>query len=503
MGSGQDSIEKGRDAAYHEGKRENGAGMLSAGEILLLNQLLYCPKEEDEKTTIHAYQGNTIGVLLNRWSAEPLPDEADCGLCMKGKEWNHIVRLIAENPDLRRMMIQSVHWDEAAGGGGGMSVVFTGRCLREAVVVFRGTAAGEWRDDFLGGAATGERDGVSTTQQRNALEWYRSLGLSGHFSRITVSGHSKGGNKAKYIALMEDSVTRCVSFDGQGFSDEFIEKYRDRICVRQQVIENHNMEYDYVNILLNDVGKKFYYQGFADKRRGILRMHCINAFFWFGEGDSCFLVRGEKEEEGKMQVLDRFLNSCLRSLSREKKIDMTEFLGAMAELELGAESEEPFVIEDDQKDSSGKKNRQNAMVSLLLQGKNLDLTAYLLAYLMEYQRTVPEWMDSIEQVSEKFGLRGLKLLTQIAKGMSEWNDLEIWIKGIGILMDAAPDWMWERLQSLCEERCGWGISEGDLRRLAGIVNRAAEMGKNISVRPGTGEDLNYCKSSLQGTGQGR
>ena len=73
--------------------------MLSAGEILLLNQLLYCPKEEDEKTTIHAYQGNTIGVLLNRWSAEPLPDEADCGLCMKGKEWNHIVRLIAENPD--------------------------------------------------------------------------------------------------------------------------------------------------------------------------------------------------------------------------------------------------------------------------------------------------------------------------------------------------------------------------------------------------------------------
>ena len=143
------------------------------------------------------------------------------------------------------------------------------------------------------------------------------------------------------------------------------------------------------------------------------------------------------------------------------------------------------------------------MVSLLLQGKNLDLTAYLLAYLMEYQRTVPEWMDSIEQVSEKFGLRGLKLLTQIAKGMSEWNDLEIWIKGIGILMDAAPNWMWERLQSLCEERCGWGISEGDLRRLAGIVNRAAEMGKNISVRPGTGEDLNYCKSSLQGTGQGR
>lgn len=463
--------------------------MFSVGEILLLNQLLYYPKEEDGKETINAYQGNTIGALLKRWSAEPLPDEADCGLCMKGKEWNHIVRLIGGNPELSRMRIQSVHWDEAAGGGGGMSVVFTRGYFREAVVVFRGTAAGEWRDDFLGGAATGEKDGVSTAQQKNALEWYRSLELPGHFSRITVSGHSKGGNKAKYIALMEDSVSRCVSFDGQGFSDEFIEKYRDRICERQQVIENHNMEYDYVNILLNDVGKRFYYQGFAVEKKGILRTHCINAFFWFGEGESCFLVRGEKEAEGKMQELDRFLNSCLRSLPKEKKIDMVEFLGIMAELELGAEPEENFVTGENQKDSSGKQNRQNAMVSLLLQGKNLDLTAYLLAYLIEYQRAEPEWINSIEQIFEKFGLTGFILLSQIAKGVSEWNHSEVWIKGIGVLMNAAPDWMWERLQSICEERYGWGISEGDLRRMADIVRRAAELGENISVRPGTGEDL--------------
>ena len=135
----------------------------------------------------------------------------------------------------------------------------------------------------MGGAATGEEDQVSTAQQKNGLEWYRSLGLSEHFCKITVTGHSKGGNKAKYIALMDDSVSRCVSFDGQGFSDEFVKHYKDRICERQKVIENHNMEYDYVNILLNDVGRRFYYQGFADKKRGILREHCINAFFWFGD----------------------------------------------------------------------------------------------------------------------------------------------------------------------------------------------------------------------------
>lgn len=202
--------------------------MLSIGEILLLNQLLYCPREVKEKRIAGGYQENTIGMLLHQWLARPVPDEEECGICMRGKEWNRIIRLIAENPRLSSMSIQSVHRDEADGGGGGMSAVFADSRLGEAIVVFRGTAAGEWRDDFLGGAVTGQADGVSTAQQENALRWYRSLGLSGHFSRITVTGHSKGGNKAKYIALMEESVNRCVSFDGQGFSDEFIVKYRKK-----------------------------------------------------------------------------------------------------------------------------------------------------------------------------------------------------------------------------------------------------------------------------------
>ena len=458
--------------------------MLSVGELLLLNQLMYNP--EGEKRTMDEYQGNTIGVLVEQRQKMPYPDNADCGFCMKGREWNRINRLIAENPKLRCMWIERVHRDEADGGGGGMSAVLIESRDKEAVVVFRGTAKGEWRDDFLGGAATGEEDQVSTAQQKNGLEWYRSLRLSKNFGKITVTGHSKGGNKAKYIALMDDSVSRCVSFDGQGFSDEFVKQYKDRICERQKVIENHNMEYDYVNILLNDVGQRFYYQGFADRKKGILREHCINAFFWFGEGNSCFLVRAKGEDAGKMQVLDRFLNSCLRSLTRSRKIDMMEFLGAMAELKLGAEPEEPIMEEG--KDNS-KRDRQNAEFSLLLQGENPELTAYLLAYLIKYQQTDQEWVDSIEQISDKFGLIGLKLLSQIAKGILEREDSKLLVKGVGSLMNAAPDWMWEMLQGILEEKFGWGISEEDVRRLAGIVKRSAEMAEHITVLPGEGEDL--------------
>ena len=109
-------------------------------------------------------------------------------------------------------------------------------------------------------------------------------------------------------------MSRCVSFDGQGFSDEFVEKDQDRIRRRQQVIENHNMEYDYVNILLNDVGKRIYYRRIPDGQGGFWESHCVNAFFWFGEGDACFLVRSGKGEAKEMQELNRFLNSCLRCL---------------------------------------------------------------------------------------------------------------------------------------------------------------------------------------------
>ena len=59
-----------------------------------------------------------------------------------------------------------------------------------------------------------------------------------------MTGHSKGGNKAKYITLMDDTVDHCVSFDGQGFSDEFMETYSDEIAARQHKIENHNVDYD-------------------------------------------------------------------------------------------------------------------------------------------------------------------------------------------------------------------------------------------------------------------
>ncbi len=112
-------------------------------------------------------------------------------------------------------------------------------------VVFRGTGAGEWIDNGMGlsgipnqntyvsysGSVT--RITVSTDhatlQQVEALNWFCKAAHKngwGSDCRITVSGHSKGGNKAQFITMHSEMIDRCISFDGQGFSPEAINELR-------------------------------------------------------------------------------------------------------------------------------------------------------------------------------------------------------------------------------------------------------------------------------------
>ncbi|MBR4545203.1 MAG: DUF2974 domain-containing protein [Oscillibacter sp.] len=59
---------------------------------------------------------------------------------------------------------------------------------------------------------------TDTAQQKNALAWYQDtyqkLGLERY--EVTVTGHSKGGNKSKYITLMDDSVSQMRFFRWTG-----------------------------------------------------------------------------------------------------------------------------------------------------------------------------------------------------------------------------------------------------------------------------------------------
>ena len=227
--------------------------LLDVKQVLLLENLTYMGYEKNKKLfpdllsidVDYATGDVTVGEVLEKIDVEALDDKKNYGSFMTGADWKKIKKAILADPVLRDMKILTVEGDTPEEGA--LSAVFVNSTTGEAVVAFRGTREYEWKDNFLGGAVTileegisnVNHDGVSTAYQEKALKWYQSLDLEG-YETITVTGHSKGGNKAKYITILDDSVTRCLSYDGQGFSDEFFEKYKEKIIARQYAISNHN-----------------------------------------------------------------------------------------------------------------------------------------------------------------------------------------------------------------------------------------------------------------------
>lgn len=119
-----------------------------------------------------------------------------------------------------------------------------------ATIVFRGTdSATAWADDF---------DGLSETdtKMQEAANNYIYSQINGIYdiSNITVTGHSKGGNLAMYTAIKnEEVITSCVSFNGQGFNDNFIKENKEDIEKVSSRITSINGYVDPINAALNSV----------------------------------------------------------------------------------------------------------------------------------------------------------------------------------------------------------------------------------------------------------
>lgn len=140
---------------------------------------------------------------------------------------------------------------------------------------FRGTGKGEWIDNGEGLSGVPEENiyrtyeqnrielshtiltrDYATDQQVEALNWFNMIAAKDGWTKdnkITLSGHSKGGNKAQFIAIHSDLIDNCYSFDGQGFSPEalasFEMQYGAKFEARRQNIYSFSTDNDYVNVL--------------------------------------------------------------------------------------------------------------------------------------------------------------------------------------------------------------------------------------------------------------
>ena len=123
-------------------------------------------------------------------------------------------------------------------------------------VGFAGTAADEWLDNAEG------LTNLSTLQQRDAAQYFDEMveryGITGA-DNVVVTGHSKGGNKAQYVTMESrhaDLIDSCVALDGQGFSNEAVEKwekYPELYEARRQKIILVAGQNDFVHVLGNRI----------------------------------------------------------------------------------------------------------------------------------------------------------------------------------------------------------------------------------------------------------
>ena len=359
---------------------------LTTERLALLNNLTYTNEMADPLPSIYKFEGRTVQDYINNYHLNGnINDQQEYSVFTDGEEWSKILQAVENDPNLCNLRITNIH----EGSMGDYALVFEEPNSSEVIVAFRGTGAKEWPDNFQGGGTTGTQDGVSTPQQESALQWYRSLKLE-EYGMVTVTGHSKGGNKAQYITIEDETVDRCVSFDGQGFSDEYFQSKSALIGKREAKITNHCAEGDYVNILLNSVGTQKYYEANESsiKSGGFAENHCPNTYLHYDENCNAYMLEGTQMKE--VADIDRFLNSYLRSLSPEEKADTLSVIGNLVEHGLDGDFE-GLSASDVINQYLNEENYRDKLVPLI-------------GYLIKYQEEYPETAESVKTILEGMGL---------------------------------------------------------------------------------------------------
>jgi len=107
-----------------------------------------------------------------------------------------------------------------------------------------------------GEADIGLLDNELTWQQKKAEAYMEKLWLKygDEYESFSLTGHSLGGNLATHMTItapegMRDKINHCISMDGPGFSEEYIEVHREEIEKAAEKIDHY--QWSWVSSLLN------------------------------------------------------------------------------------------------------------------------------------------------------------------------------------------------------------------------------------------------------------
>lgn len=317
-------------------------------------------------------------------------EENNISAYMTGAEWAAIIRALKRDEDILALQCQDYN-----------PHVFAA-CFTDpdgnAYVAFQGTANGhEWKDNV---------EGLNTSDtecQKMSLDYIESL----PYDDITVVGHSKGGNKAMYVTITSDKVTHCVAMDGQGFSQEFLDKYRAEIEANGFRITNYSLDTDYVHILLFPIpgSNQNYYANGGEQG---LRNHCPGAYYqYYKDADGTWqllldengipvMVEVPCENQG-IAYLHDFTCFVINVMPDRDKQKVVEYLSVLLALAMGEDS---YHIEVD-----GVVYTKDTLTQFIVSDQ--ETLALVLAYVLKYADTVGLSEAEIEALLRAFGFGDL------------------------------------------------------------------------------------------------
>ena len=367
---------------------------LTDEQLMLLEQLTYLTDDVAKEAGVLLGPYDSVEDLLQQFDEEALKKLEDSGKSFNytgAGKWAAIIRQIKSDPDLYSLDIVDKNDSVPA------------LCFNDpddpehAVVAFKGTSGqDEWIDNAIG---LGTSD---TERQKDALDYIEDL----PYENITVTGHSKGGNKAQYVTVLSDKIDRCVSMDGQGFSQEFLDKYYAEIQKKGGCIKNYYLDRDFVSILMFPVPGSDQICIEGDDSVIGPENHCPSSFYQFlrdeeghwhidsDENGNTILIPGTREEV--MVYLHEFTTFIINVMPEDERAEAGDYIGHILSL---------VFVPETRFEADGKVYTPDELIEYLL--SDPDMLAKVLAYFVKYVETYNLSEDEIRSLAEVFGMTEL------------------------------------------------------------------------------------------------
>ena len=342
-------------------------GKYSDVQIALLEQITYIssdvlavahiPDEGETPLCLPMNEGDKISDVLFEFTPEKIEllrergDELIGKSRISGAEWASIIEAIKADPEL--MALEVVKCEKSDNGKANLNVCYKDNETGEGIITYKGTTGhDEWYDNCQGLVET------DTDDQEAAYEFYEDV--EDQFSEITVAGHSKGANKAMYVMIRadDDKIKRCVAFDGQGFSNEFLEHYAGEIERHSKKIINYALSVDFVHALLKQIpnAKMEFVQGYCLGDGG--QYHSPNSFFIMDDNGNIQMQNGEPqfdivpEDDDNIKHINGFTTYIMDNYPKEELEEMADYMGNFVAIALGdndAEAAFKYLLSEPEK----------------------------------------------------------------------------------------------------------------------------------------------------------